>query len=134
MKMNLLALAATAVALTFGTGCRTETFCWSWWANGEDAGSVRSGCQLGIAGDVREMTGAQVELLWGRAEKVNGAQVAIGYCNAAAVRNGPQVSVVNIAREGAALQFGLLNFNRDGFLPFFPFFNFSPKYFGGRNR
>ena len=103
---------------------------WSWWVGGEQADKELNGCQLGIASECREMTGAQVSLLWGRLQRVNGCQFACGYCNAKKVQNGPQLAVVNIA-DAAALQFGLLNFNEKGFLPFFPFFNFSTSMFGG---
>ena len=34
----------------------------------------------------------------------------------------------------SALQLGLLNWNPKGFLPFFPFFNFSTKCFGDPNK
>ena len=70
-----------------------------------------------------------MSLLWGRAKRVHGCQYAFGYCNAQKVQNGPQLAVVNIA-DKAALQFGLLNFNKGGFLPFFVFFNFDTKAFG----
>ena len=125
MKKLVLSFAVVAAASVLNAGCW-----WSWWVGGDKADQNLNGCQLGIASECKEMTGAQVSLLWQRAEKVTGAQVAIGYNNAAKMVNGPQVAWVNIAREGAALQIGLLNFNPKGFLPFFPFFNFSTELFG----
>lgn len=107
---------------------------WSWWVGDKNADKDLKGCQLGIASECKSMSGAQVSLLWQRTEKLkNGAQVAIGYNNAKKVQNGPQCAVVNIA-DKAALQFGLLCFNKGGFLPFFVFFNFDKTMFGGGDR
>ena len=125
MKKLMIIAGAVMLAASAHAGCR-----WSWWVGGDDSGKELKGCQLGIASECREMRGAQVSLLWNRSERVVGCQTAIGYNNAGKMIDGPQVGVVNIAREGAALQLGLLNFNPRGFLPFFPFFNFSTKYFG----
>ena len=108
-------------------------FNWCWWVGGDDANRNLDGCQLGIADECAEMTGAQVSLFWGRVKSIVGCQFAFGYCNAQKVQNGPQLAVVNIA-DKAALQFGLLNFNKGGFLPFFPFFNFDKTMFGGGDR
>mgnify|MGYP003319141798 FL=1 len=129
MKKLMIALCAGMMAVAANAGC-----CWSWWVGDDKADKDLKGCQLGIASECKKMTGAQVSLLWGRTQRVNGCQFAFGYCNTAKLMNGPQLSVVNIAREGAALQFGLLNFNKSGFLPFFPFFNFSTKCFGNPNK
>lgn len=129
MKKLVFALVLVAAASTVHAGAW-----WSWWVGDENADKDLNGCQLGIASECREMTGAQVSLLWERADKVVGAQVSFGYNNARKVMNGPQVAVVNIAREGAALQFGLICINKDGFLPVFPFFNFSTRCFGSPNK
>lgn len=127
MKKLMVMAGVMALGFAANAGCW-----WSWWVGDDKADKDLKGCQLGIACESRTMKGAQVSVLWNRLEGLhNGAQVAFGYNNAAKVQNGPQVAVVNIAREGAALQFGLLNWNPKGFLPFFPFFNFSPKMFGG---
>lgn len=105
-------------------------FNWCWWVGGESANKNFKGCQLGIASECSEITGAQVSLLWGRLKRVGGGcQFAIGYCNANKIQNGPQIAFVNVA-DKAALQFGLLNFNEGGFLPVFPFFNFDKSMFG----
>ena len=123
MKKLMIAVAALSMAFA----AKAE-FKWCWWVNGPQANDTISGCQLGIADECAQITGAQVGLLWNRCSRVqNGATVAIGYTNVETLQNGCQAAVVNIAREGAALQLGLLNFNPKGFLPFFPFVNFSTK-------
>ena len=129
MKSLVFALCAGLMAAT-----ASADFCWSWWVGDNKSDKELTGCQLGLASECKKMTGAQVSLLWGRTQKVVGCQFALGYCNTGNLNNGPQLSVVNVAREGAALQFGLLNFNKSGFLPFFPFFNFSTKHFGDPNK
>ena len=127
MKKLMIAVAVVAMAVS----AKAE-FKWCWWVNGPQATTNIKGCQLGIADECAEITGAQVGLVWNRAARVqNGATVAIGYTNVGSLQNGCQCGVVNIAREGSALQLGLLNFNPKGFLPFFPFFNFSTQLFGG---
>lgn len=127
--MNKLIIAVAALSIAASANAE---FRWCWWVNGPQASYTISGCQLGIADECKEITGGQVGLLWNRCGRVqNGATVAFGYTNVGVLQNGCQCGVVNIAREGAALQFGLLNFNPKGFLPFFPFFNFSSAYFGG---
>ena len=127
MKKLMVVAGFAAMCVTANAGCW-----WSWWVGDDKADKKLEGCQLGIAAECKEVTGAQVTILWDRAQRVQGgAQVAFGYNNVGTLQNGCQVAVVNIAREGAALQFGLLNWNPKGFLPFFPFFNFSTKLFGG---
>lgn len=125
MKKSVLVAGALLMASVAQAGCW-----WSWWVGDDKSNKELQGCQLGIASECKEMTGAQVSLLWDRAERVQGCQFALGYCNTKKLQNGPQISFVNVA-DAAALQFGLLNFNKEGFLPFFPFFNFSKKMFGG---
>ena len=127
MKKLMIAIAALSMAAS-----ANAEFKWCWWVNGPQANDTIKGCQLGIADECKEITGAQVSLLWSRCARVqNGAAVSFGYTNVSVLQNGCQCGVVNIAREGSALQLGLLNFNPKGFLPFFPFFNFSKAYFGG---
>ena len=104
---------------------------WSWWTTSPD-NTQRDfrGCLLGFASDVKTVTGAQISAFVSKAGTVkSGCQFAIGYSRAATLRNGCQLAFFNRS-DRAALQFGLLNFNKDGFLPFFPFFNFSPRGFG----
>lgn len=125
MKKLMIVASALMLATAASAECR-----WSWWVNGPDKDAKIKGCQLGIASECKDVTGAQVSLLWGVIDRTLGFQGAIGYCRAKKVINGPQVSFVNVAENGAALQLGLLNWNAKGFLPFFPFFNFSTAYFG----
>ncbi len=128
-KLMILAAVATMAVSSYAD------FCWSWWVGDENKDKTIQGCQLGIASECKEAKGAQVSLLWGRLEKLaSGCQFALGYCNANKIVNGCQVSVVNISRDGAALQIGLLNWNPKGFLPFFPFFNFSTKMYGDASK
>ena len=127
MKKLVVVLAACSLALA-----ANAEFKWCWWVGGSQSSDTIKGCQLGIADECKEITGAQVGLLWNRCGRVqNGATVAMGYTNVGLLQNGCQCGTVNIAREGAALQVGLLNWNPKGFLPFFPFFNFSKELFGG---
>ena len=130
MEVKKLMFAACAVMMAVSA---QADFSWSWWVGGDKADKNLNGCQMGIASECKEMTGAQVSLLWGRAKYVHGCQFAFGYCNTRKMQNGPQLAVVNIA-DHAALQFGLLNFNKGGFLPFFPFFNFDKTMFGGGHK
>ena len=125
MKKTMIVLCAGLMAAAANADCW-----WSWWVGDKHADETLKGCQLGIASECKEISGAQVSLLWGRVKHALGCQFAFGYCNAERMQNGPQVAVVNIA-DKAALQFGLLNFNKGGFLPFFPFFNFDKTMFGG---
>ena len=128
MKKLMFALCAGIMAVSANAGCW-----WSWWVGDDKADQELRGCQLGIASECKKIRGAQISLLWERAEDVLGAQVAGGYCNAKKVHNGPQLGVVNIA-DHAALQFGLICINKGGFLPWFIFFNFDKTMFGDPNK
>jgi len=126
MKKLMIVMTVLSLGLAACAECT-----WSWWTGDKNKDREIKGCQLGLACENKEVQGAQVSIFWNRTKRVqNGAQVSIGYNRANAVQNGPQIAVVNIA-EKAALQFGLLCWNDEGFLPFFPFFNFSTKMFGG---
>ena len=104
----------------------------SWWS-GAPASNLQKdlkGCCIGIGSGFRSVRGAQISLCMNKVEEFKGGcQFAIGYNSARTMRNGPQIAFVNCA-EHAALQFGLLCFNKGGFLPFFPFFNFDKTAFG----
>jgi len=124
MKKIMAAFFAVALVFTAKAECT-----WDWWM--ESAGEDISGCALGIATANREVTGAQVALCATIADKVKaGAQVTLGYAQATTVRNGVQSAFITKA-DRAALQFGLLCFNKGGFLPCFVFFNFDKTMFGG---
>ncbi len=128
MKTRIVvAVSAMLLAAAAQAECR-----WSWWVGGPDKDAKIQGCQLGVASQCKEVKGAQVSLLWGLVERAAGFQGSIGYCRTKKLVNGAQVAFVNVAEDGAALQFGLLNWNPKGFLPFFPFFNFSKACFGNK--
>lgn len=126
MKRIMIAVAALMMAVAAQAECK-----WSWWLGGPDKDAKITGCQLGIASECKQVTGAQVSLIMGLVgDRAFGYQGAIGYCRTKKMINGVQAAIVNVAEDGAALQIGLLNWNPKGFLPFFPFFNFSKAYFG----
>jgi hypothetical protein len=126
MKKLLIAFAAAMAVLA---SARAD-FHWSWWTGGETASKNVKGCVLGLGSEVKELRGAEVSLCLNKAGEVkSGAQVAIGYNCTGTLRKGCQVAFVNRA-EKAALQLGLVCFNKSGFLPVFVFFNFDPKMFG----
>ncbi|MBP5791724.1 MAG: hypothetical protein J6W80_05675 [Kiritimatiellae bacterium] len=131
MKKLMIAFAVLAMGLS---AARAD-FIWNWWTTSNEGTPQKSdfrGCSLGIASKLGDVSGAQVDLLFNKATNVRaGAQGAIGYSQTETLRNGVQFSFVNKAK-GAALQLGLICINDEGFLPFFVFFNFSPKYFGGQ--
>ena len=100
MKKLMIAVAALSMA-----AAANAEFKWCWWVNGPQADETIHGCQLGIADECKEITGAQVSLLWNRCERVqNGATVAFGYTNVGTLQNGCQSGVVNVAREGVPAQ------------------------------
>jgi hypothetical protein len=69
--------------------------------------------------------GVQWAIACSTAGKATGLQFS-GLANLATRGRGVQVaSFLNLAEDLKGLQLGLLNFNKNGFLPFFPFFNFG---------
>lgn len=130
MKKLMIALCAVAM----GVLSARADFLWNWWTTSNEGSPAKSdfrGCSLGLASQLGDVSGAQIDVLFNKNTNLRaGAQGAIGYSQAITVRNGVQFSFVNKAK-GAALQIGLICINDEGFLPFFVFFNFSPKYFGG---
>ncbi len=131
MKKMMVALCAVALGVT---AAQAGDFFWSWWVKkpAEVATKDVEGCVLGFASETASIKGAQVSLCYNKTQKVKGGcQYAIGYNNAKTVKNGPQIAFVNVS-DAAALQFGLLNFNKAGFLPVFPFFNFATTQFGDK--
>lgn len=104
----------------------------SWWSGAPAANLQKDlrGTALGLGSGFKSVRGAQVSLCMNEVQELKaGAQVALGYNHAGVARNGCQVALVNNA-DSAALQFGLLCFNKGGFLPFFVFFNFDKTAFG----
>ena len=105
-------------------------FSWSWWTGDEKANDDVKGCALGLSVERQDVTGAALGVCIAKANHVkSGALGAIGYSHVEKLANGAQVAFVNQA-DHAALQFGLLNWNKGGFLPFFVFFNFDKTMFG----
>ena len=131
-KLMIIVVAAMSMAAMAEPAAAQESeWDWSWWTTSPD-NTQRDfrGCLLGFASEVKTVTGAQISVIMSKAEAVkSGCQFAIGYSRATTLRNGCQLAFFNRS-DCAALQFGLLNFNKDGFLPFFPFFNFSKRGFG----
>lgn len=127
MKKLMVMVGATMLAVM---SAKAEFF-WSTWFRDDIADKDVSGCVLGLASEVKTVSGAEVDLCVSKAKVVkSGCQFAVGYCQTEKLRNGAQIAFFNRA-DSAALQFGLLCFNKTGFLPFFVFFNFDPAMFGG---
>jgi hypothetical protein len=63
-----------------------------------------------LSNEASSLIGGQISGIWNRSKRVVGFQIT---------------SLVNETDDLRGLQIGVLNFNRNGFLPFFPFFNFG---------
>ena len=71
---------------------------------------------------------AEVSLFYNATPLVrSGAQVCLGFNDSEKV-SWVQVALVNRAKS-SKVQVGLLNFNDNGFLPFFPLFNLDKSFF-----
>ena len=135
-KLMMMAAGLCALAVTAQEPASTDPIndecVWSWWSGAPEANLHKDfrGCALGLGSGFRSVRGAQISLCMNTTEHFKGgAQVSIGYNRADKLNNGCQVAFVNVS-DSAALQFGLLCFNKGGFLPFFVFFNFDTKAFG----
>lgn len=80
-----------------------------------------NGAQIGIIAMTNEVNGVQLSMIANVANDVDGLQIGLSN-KTRRVGYGSQVGLVNVADRG--LQIGLLNFNKNGFLPFFPLINF----------
>lgn len=129
MKKLMIALCA----VTMGVISARADFLWNWWTTSNEGSPAKTdlhGCSLGIASELGTVEGAQIDILFNKSKKVNaGAQIALGATFAEEDRCGVQGSLFFNKAKGSALQLGLICINDEGFLPFFVFFNFSPKYF-----
>jgi hypothetical protein len=129
MKKAMMAVCAVVM----GASVANADFIWNWWTDsnaGQPQKKSLRGCSLGIASELTEVKGAQIDLLFNSSKRVkSGVQGAIGFTKTETLRNGAQFAFLNKAKS-AALQFGLVNFNETGFLPVFIFFNFDTKMFG----
>ena len=124
MKKLMLAVACS-LGMAFASQAEVS---WDWWFN--NAGKDIKGCALGIGSENKDVMGAQISVAASLADNVkNGAQGALGYSRVKTLRNGVQLGLVTQA-ESASLQFGLICFNKTGFLPVFPFLNIDTKMFG----
>ena len=81
------------------------------------------GLDLGLFSDVHEMAGIQVGLGNQVFEEMNGLQ--LGVANSNDKGHGLQIGILNRTHGMKGLQLGILNWNDRGFLPVFPFFNFT---------
>ncbi len=85
-----------------------------------------SGMQVGIFGnDTRggKMRGLQLAFMAVFADEAAGVQIS-PFANVMTKGTGVQIGgLFNVAEDMTGLQLGLLNFNKNGLLPFFPFFN-----------
>ena len=116
-----------AVAIALAVGCANADVAWDWWCGN---GLKNPDVHLGIACKALTVRAAEVSLLFNKTPVIrNGAQVSLVYNDATDVK-WVQAAFVNYAKS-AKIQVGILNFNDNGFLPFFPLFNFSTRHFGG---
>ena len=129
--MKKLIVAFCAVAM--GAMTANADFLWNWWTTSNADRPQKTefkGCSLGLASKLGNVSGAQVDILFNKADSLNaGTQGSFGYSQILTLRNGVQWSTVCKA-QSAALQLGLICINDTGFLPVFPFFNFDKKMFG----
>lgn len=127
--MKKLMIAAFAVLSMVATA---QAAFWSTWYDEEvqdkDLGTRQ--CVLGLASDVKSMSGAQIDVCISKAQDISaGCQGSFGYSRVVTLRNGVQFAWWCNAKS-ASLQLGLICHNETGFLPWFPFFNFDAKMFG----
>ncbi len=84
-----------------------------------------TGVQLGGLAAVTQkgLRGVQIGALTGAGESAHGAQIGLANLSQRAEVRGAQVGLFNIADDLRGVQFGLININRRGWLPFFPIVN-----------
>lgn len=90
-----------------------------------DVNGTSMAIQVGGFNVTKELFGMQVSGLASRAIDGGGGVQISGIYNNSDALSGLQIGLLNIAGEMKGLQLGLLNFNKNGFLPIFPFFNFG---------
>ena len=131
MKKLIVALSAVVLGVV---SANAGDFIWNWWTTSnadKPQKTYMKGCSLGVASELKEAHGAQLDVLFNKNESFSsGVQGAFGYSQTLELRNGVQCAFVNKAKS-ASLQLGLICINDTGFLPFFVFFNFDPHMFGG---
>ena len=113
MRKLMVALGVVMLGIS---AARAEFF-WSWWDREDIRDAKVKGCVLGLSSKVDAIkAGVQGDLIISRAKEI---------------RNGAQIGFFNQA-DSASLQFGLLCFNKTGFLPFCVFFNMDKSMFGSK--
>ena len=118
---KLVVVAAVAMAAVFAKA----DVAWDWWCGN---GLKNPDVHLGIACKALTVKAAEVSLLFNQTPIIrSGAQVSLLFNDAEKV-SWVQAALVNKA-SSAKVQVGLLNFNDNGFLPFFPFFNLDKSLF-----
>ena len=90
-----------------------------------DSAVLRDGTGIDRGHDYRESFGKCLNLGVLNFDLTEGFQV--GVINNTADGNPVQIGLFNISFDGSPFQIGLLNINPNGFLPVFPFFNYSVK-------
>lgn len=127
MKRMMVALAMMVLC---SVSAKADFF-WSTWNDAAVKGKDVKGCVLGLASEVNSVQGAQVDLVMSTAKEVkSGAQWALFRNKTNTLRNGAQLAFIMNDAESAALQLGLVCFNKTGFIPVCIFFNFDSKMFG----
>lgn len=81
------------------------------------------GLDLGLFSDAYKMSGIQLGLGNQVFEEMNGLQLGVANSNDSG--HGLQIGILNRTHGMKGLQLGVLNWNDQGFLPVFPFFNFT---------
>lgn len=130
-KLMMVLVAFFMMGIAQGRDVTQDECVWSWWAGlpPRNVNKDLCGCSIGPAAHFHSVRGAELSLLYSNTQElIGGCQFALGYNHADKVYNGCQVGCVNVA-ESAALQFGLLCFNKNGFLPVFVLFNFDKTMF-----
>lgn len=118
---KLMVFAAFAVAASIANA----DVAWDWWCGNSLKTPV---VHLGLGCKALSVRAAEVSLCYNCTPVVtHGAQVCIGFNDAKDVK-WVQAAFVNRA-DSAKVQVGLLNFNKNGFLPFFPFVNLDKSLF-----
>ena len=118
---KLMVVVAVAMEAVFAKA----DVAWDWWCGN---GLKNPTVHLGIGCKALTVKAAEVSLFYTATPLVrSGAQVCLGFNDSEKV-SWVQVALVNRATS-AKVQVGLLNFNDNGFLPFFPFFNLDKSLF-----
>lgn len=85
--------------------------------------SIADGMQIAPANIANDSNGAQIGLVTNMAKKSNALQISpVNIINNS---TGFQIGAVNYSKSSKCIQFGLINYMDNGFLPIFPIINFS---------